>query len=169
MVTPRQLAMTFCWQTNNLPYLTRILDLPPLVAQAAFDATRTARTSPTRPADWSLATAAGRLELHGDGRIPPPPRPCYWSYRHVPGRIRSLGWLPAIPVGLELVPWSATRTALGLHVDGLPLLYADDRLYLEVGQTVLKTLAASLEDWALHDLATLERSFRRRSLPGLSP
>ena len=152
--------MTFCWEPNSLPYLTHVLDLPPLVAQAAFDAARLARASETRPAVWDIATATGRLELNGDGRIPPPPRPCYWSYRDVPGRIRSLGWQPAIPVGLELVPWSATRTALGLHVDGVPLLYADDRLYLEVGHAALKTLAGSLERWALHELTTLERSLR---------
>ena len=90
--------MTFCWEPNNLPYLTHVLDLPPLVAQAAFDAARSARACQNRPAVWDIATAAGRLELHGDGRIPPPPRPCYWSYRDVPGRIRSLGWQPAIPV-----------------------------------------------------------------------
>ena len=58
------------------------------------------------------------------------------------------------------MPWSATRTALGLHVDGAPLLYSDDRLYLEVGHAALKTLARSLERWALHELTTLERSLR---------
>jgi hypothetical protein len=152
--------MTLCWEPICLPYLTRVLDLPPLVAQAAFDAARSARTQPAHPATWAIKTAAGHLELHGDGRIPPPPRPCYWSYRHVPGRIRSSGWQPAIPIGLELVPWSATHTALGLHVDRLPLIYADEHLYLEVGHTALNTLATQLETWALHDLTTLERSFR---------
>jgi hypothetical protein len=161
--------MTFCWEPNNLPYLTRVLDLPPLVAQAAFAAVRSTRTCQNHPAVWEIGTAAGRLELHGDGRVAPPPRPCYWSYRHVPGRIRSLGWQPAIPVGVELVPWSATRTALGLHLVAFPLLYADERLYLEVGHAALETLAADLEAWALHDLTTLERSFRSRSLPDRSP
>src|SRR5581483_2238313 len=100
--------MTFCWEPIRLPYLTRVLDLPPLVAQAAFDAVRSARTQRAHPAAWEVGTPSGRLELRGDGWIPPPPRPCYWSYRHVPGRIRSSGWPPPIPVGLELVPWSAT-------------------------------------------------------------
>ena len=77
--------MTFCWEPNNLPYLTQVLDLPPLVAQAAFDAARSARACQNRPAVWDIATPAGRLELHGDGRIAAPPRPCYWSYRDVPG------------------------------------------------------------------------------------
>jgi hypothetical protein len=58
------------------------------------------------------------------------------------------------------VPWSDTRTALGLHVEGIPLIYADEHLYLEVGRTALHTLAADLETWAVHDLAALERSFR---------
>ena len=169
MVTPRTFGRTFCWELNSLPYLTCVLDLPPLVAQAAFDAVRSARTYPSRPDVWEIGTAAGRLVLHGDGRVAPPPRPCYWSYRHVPGRIRSLGWQPAIPVGVELAPWSATRTALGLHVEGLPLLYTHERLYLDVGYAALKTLAADLEGWALHDLKTLERSFHRRSLPDQSP
>ena len=34
--------MTFCWEPASLPYLTRNLDLPPRVAQAAFDAARSA-------------------------------------------------------------------------------------------------------------------------------
>jgi hypothetical protein len=152
--------MTFCWEPTCLPYLTRVLDLPPLVAQAAFDAVRSTRTRQPRSVTWEIATAAGRLELSGDGRIPPPPRPCYWSYRHVPGRVRSAGWQPAIAVGLELVPWSATRTALGLHVDGAPLLYADQHLYVAVGRAALHALAADLETWSLHDLTTLEHSFR---------
>lgn len=160
--------MTFCWEPLNLPYLTQVLELPPLVAQAAFDAARSARTHQARPAVWGIGTAAGRLELRGGGLIPPPPRPCYWSYRHVPGRIRSTGWHPPIAVGLELVPWSDTRTALGLHVEGHPLIYADEHLYLDVGQAALRTLAAALEGWAFHDLTALERSFRSRSLPDRS-
>jgi hypothetical protein len=151
--------MTFGWEPPRLPYLTRILDLPPLVAQAAFDAARTARMPRPRSAGWEIGTADGRLELHGDGRVPPPPRPCYWSYRHVSGRIRSPGWQPAIAIGLELVPWSSTRTALGLHVDGAPLIYADEHLYIAVGRAALHTLAGDLESWALHDLAAVERSF----------
>jgi hypothetical protein len=152
--------MTFCWEPICLPYLTRVMDLPPLVAQAAFDASRSARTQRAHPTAWHIGTAAGRLDLRGDGSIPAPPRPCYWSYRQVPGRIRSSGWQPAIPVALELVPWSATRTALGLHADGFPLLYADGDLYLEVGRTALDTLAAELTSWALRDLTTLEQYFR---------
>ena len=151
--------MTFCWEPNRLPYLTRVLDLPPLVAQAAFDATRWARARPSQPSAWAIATGAGRLELHGDGLVTPPPRPCYWSYREVPGRIRSSGWQPPIPCRLELVPWSDVRTALGLHADGIPLLYADEHLYAEVGQAALRTLAADLETWALHEFAALADSF----------
>lgn len=153
--------MSFCWEPNRLPYLSRTLDLPPLVAQAAFDATRSARTRPSRPSAWDIVTAAGRLELQGDGLVPPPPRPCYWSYRQVSGRIRSSCWHPPIPCQLELVPWSSARTAVGVRADGIPLLYADERLYVDVGHEVLRTLAADLETWALHELAALGRSLDR--------
>ena len=152
--------MTFRWEPNCLPYLTRVLELPPLVAQSALHAARSARRRHLHHGRWDIETVAGRLELYGDGWIPPPPRPCYWAYRHVPGRIQSSGWQPAIAVGLELVPWSATRTALGLYVDGLPLIYADERLYVDVGRAALNTLAVDLETWALHDLTVLEQSFR---------
>ena len=62
------------------------------------------------------------------------------------------------------MPWSDTRTALGLRVDGAPLLYSDDRLYLQVGHAALKTLAGSLEGWALQEFTALVRS-----LPNIDP
>jgi hypothetical protein len=138
------------------PYLPRLTGLPPLVAQAAFDAVRVTRSRRGQPANWDVEVRGGCLHLHGDGRVPPPPRPCFWSYREVPGRIRSTWWHVAVPVRLELVPWSETRTALGLSVRG-PYHLASEAVYQQVGRAALDVLAAELDAWSLHELHELER------------
>jgi hypothetical protein len=139
------------------PYLFRILDLSPLVAQAALDGVRANRSRPEHPRNWSIQAEGGRLELHSR-RVAPPPRPCYWPYREDRGRIRSARWGLPIPVELELLPWSDSRAELGLRVCGhLPV---SESLYLQVGHAALDVLATELEAWALQELNELERSFR---------
>src|SRR5438309_2249241 len=91
------------WERDPFPYQSRVLDLPPLVAQAAFDALRRQRARHRGSPRWDVAVPAGRLELVGPGRVSPPPRPCYWSYREVPGMIRpTASWPLAVAVRLEL-------------------------------------------------------------------
>ena len=140
------------------PYQTRVLELPPLVAQAAFDEVRRARhrTGPL----WEVAVPGGRLELRGSGRVSPPPRPCYWSYREVRGWVLTR-WHSPIPVRLELVPWSATTSALGLSLAGPPLLGLSESVYLEMGGGALAVLARELDAWALEELHELEAELRR--------
>lgn len=97
----------------------------------------------------------GRLELRGEGRVGAPPPSRYWAYRAIPGAVRSHWWHPAIPVLVELVPWSKTRTALGLGLRRRPVL-SGDGVYLGVGAAALEALGAQIEAWGLHGLHELE-------------
>lgn len=47
----------------SYPYLFRILDLSPLVAQAALDGVHANRSRPEHPRTWSVQVKGGRLEL----------------------------------------------------------------------------------------------------------
>ena len=137
-------------------YLTRVTVVPPLVAQAAFDAVRVARSDPGSSARWVVPVRGGCLRLSGDGRVPPPPRACYWSLRAVSGTIRSTSWWRVpVPVHLELVEWSDTRSALGLSVRR-PHHLASAVVYQRVGSAALDAMAADLDAWSLHELHDLE-------------
>jgi len=135
-------------EPGPFPHQARLVDLPPLTAQAAFDAVRSAHAGGPPSSRWSVAAGEGCLELVGAGEVPSPPKPCYWSYREVPGKIRSHRWHLAIPVRLLLLPWSATRCALGLEVRRQPWLYPAEGLYLNAGHAALDRLAGELEAWA---------------------
>lgn len=104
----------------------------------------------------------GRLELLGAGPVAPPPRPCYWSYREARGLVLTR-WHAPVPVRLELVPWSATRSALGLGLLGPPLWGVSDSVYVEVGGAALAALAAEMDTWATYELDQLEAQLHRAS------
>jgi hypothetical protein len=143
-------------EPGPFPHLTRLVDLPPLTAQAAFDAVRPLHGTGPQSPRWSVAAGEGRLELVGSGSVPSPPRPCYWSYREVPGKIRSHRWHLAVPVRLLLLPWSATRTALAIELRRQPWVYTAENLYLHAGHEALAVLAAELEGWGLAEARELD-------------
>lgn len=151
-------------EAGPFPHLARIIDLPPLTAQAAFDAVRLAHSGDPPSRHWAVSTTESRLELSGPGQVPSPPRPCYWPLREVPGKIRSHRWHLAIPVRLLLVPWSATRTAVAVelrpppwfHAGRQPWLYAAENFYVHAGHDALRALAAELEAWGLSEARELD-------------
>ncbi len=136
-------------EPGPFPHLARLVDLPPLTAQAAFDAVRAAHSRGPQSRRWVVPAGHGRLELTGPGYVPSPPRPCYWSHREVPGKIRSPRWHLAVPVRLLLLPWSATRSAVAIELRRHPWLYAAENLYLDAGHAALVRLTHELEEWAL--------------------
>ena len=144
-------------EPGAFPFLSRVLDLPPLVAQAAFDAVRGDHRLQGGPMQWSVQVPAGSLELAGPGWVSPPPRTCYWSYRAVPGTIRPASWPPtgAVAVRLELLPWSDIRTALGLGVRRVPF-FASPVVYADVASAALDVLRDEMQHWALHELFELD-------------
>ncbi|MEW6472110.1 MAG: hypothetical protein AB1679_07560 [Actinomycetota bacterium] len=138
-------------EPGPFPHLARLVDLPPLTAQAAFDAVRGAHSRAPQSRRWTLPAGDGRVELSGPGYVPSPPRPCYWSFREVNGKIRSQRWHLAIPVRLLLLPWSATRSAVAIELRRHPWVYTAEHFYLEAGHVALRLLAGELEDWALSE------------------
>ncbi len=143
------------WSGQRFCHLVRIVALPPLVAQAAFDASRRARHCPGRPGLWKVVAASGRLELTGDGRLRTALPRRYWPYRAVGGMIRAHWWQPPVPVLVELLPWSKTRCALGLSLRRRPL-FAGEGLYLDGRAGTLEALGAEIEAWGLQDLGEIE-------------
>lgn len=143
-------------EPGPFPHLARLVDLPPLTAQAAFDAVRTAHCRGPQSRRWMVDTRDGRVELNGAGIVPAPPRPCYWSFREVTGKIRSPRWHLAIPVRLLLLPWSATRSAVAIELRRQPWLYSAENLYLDAGHEALQVLANELEAWALTETRELD-------------
>jgi hypothetical protein len=139
------------------PYLFRVLELSPLVAQAAYDAVALDRACRGQSDSWHLDVDGGRLELRHRA-VAVPPRPCYWPYRRERGRIRSARWGIAIPVELELLPHSNYQTEIGLRIRGH--LSTGEGRYLDVGHSALDLLATELDAWAFHELYELERALR---------
>ena len=145
----------WCVEQGPFPHLARLVDLPPLTAQAAFDAAWSAHRDGPQSRRWTLPLRDGRLELSGPGYVPTPPRPCYWSFREVDGKIRSQRWHLAIPVRLLLLPWSDTRSAVAVELRRQPWLYTAEHFYLTAGHEALRLLASELEDWVMAETRQL--------------
>jgi hypothetical protein len=94
-------------------YVNQILDLPPLTAQAAFDAVRRACASPRAPDHWVIETATCKLRLVGTGvvdRYEP-----LWSLRQASGRLRRRRRLTSMAVEVELRYWAERRCEIGIR------------------------------------------------------
>jgi hypothetical protein len=142
-------------EPGPFPHQARLVDLPPLTAQAAFDAVRAEHGHDPESRRWTIDAGDGRIELSGPGHVPSPPRPCYWSFREVNGKMRSQRWHLAVPVRLLLLPWSTTRTAVAIELRRQPWLYTAEHFYLEAGHAALRGLAGELEAWALAETRQL--------------
>ena len=122
-------------------YMSRRLDLPPLLAQAAYDA----YVDDGDQGRWLVTTDTARLELSGPVRQPPA-APGWQPLRRqsgvlVAGRLR---W----PVELELLPWSRDRTELGLFPQSRLLRTFPPATVTLAGHELLRGLAASMHAWA---------------------
>jgi hypothetical protein len=133
---------------NLYPYISRVVDLPPDLAKAAFDAVASECAGESSRA-WEVVVPGGLLELDGPGVVPLLAGG-YAAYRKVGGVLRR-GWSglgASVPVELELLPWSASKTELGLTPMGS---WGPRRLsvrrYLEVGGAALDGLRSAVRVW----------------------
>ena len=130
------------------PYISRLVELPPDLAKVGFDAVASECAGESSRA-WEVVVPGGLLELDGPGVVPLLPG-AYAPYRKVGGVLRR-GWSglgTSVPVELELLPWSASRTELGLTARGVrgPRRLSVRR-YLEVGGAALDGLRSVVMDW----------------------
>jgi hypothetical protein len=137
--------VTVAGDIGGTTYVSRVLDLPPLVAQAAFDAVR-----PSDPhgrgilVGGALRVAAreGYRRTSGARGMP---------YRSQPAVIvvaRVRRWA----VELELVPWSPRRTELGLFFMGNRLAALPSPSAVAAGVQIVELLRTKLEVWASEPL-----------------
>ena len=128
-------------------YVSRVVELPPLVGQAAYDAQVRTLGEPPR----QLVVSRSRLILQsvaftdaGRGGQP---------LRRNPGHVvtRSQRW----PVELELHPWSSRRVELGFRpLDGAWRRLPPDAV-VNAGHDVLAALAVLMHAWAERPLTEL--------------
>ncbi|MCU1487898.1 MAG: hypothetical protein JWN67_4644 [Actinomycetia bacterium] len=101
-------------------YVSRVVALPPGVACQVFDACRADRQY--RSVDLSRWTVpAGPtvfLSLHGDGTTVAPDPTRSWAMRTVPATLHAARLGGTFAVELELNPWSAARSELGIRLVG---------------------------------------------------
>jgi hypothetical protein len=119
-------------------YMSRRLDLPPLVAQAAYDA------------------HFGSAERPGGAGWRP--------LRRLPGVLVAARrrW----PMELELLPWSEERTELGLRPRSrFPRVFPPEQVTL-AGHELLDELAASMVEWAERPLSEWASESTARNLTG---
>lgn len=140
------------------PYISRLVDLPPDLAREAFDVTARDLARGRQGTAWAIAVPSGRLDLRGNGILSGSPGGT-WPYRQVTGRLRAPWMRKGLIVQLELLPWSDTRTELGLGLPGAPGLLGGrhDRAYLRVGGEVVEALRFAMND----RLAALVSSWAR--------
>ena len=121
-------------------YVSHRIDVPRLVAQAAYDELIQDTTSEC----WVLADSPVRLELHGPVRRFPGSG--WWPLRSRAGTltVRRLRW----PVELELLPWSRERTELGLQPGSRALRALPPYDVTLAGHELLQQLAARMHAWA---------------------
>jgi hypothetical protein len=141
-------------------YMSRQLGLPPLVAQAAYDAV----TSGSPEGRWLLRTASARLGLRGPVRHYAGSG--WWPLRSQLGRL-AVGryrW----PVELELLPWSSRRIELGLRPCSHLVRSSPPASVTQAGHDLLDQLAANMMLWAerpLRDWASTATTVPTRADP----
>ena len=122
-------------------YLSRRLGVPPLVAQAAYDAEVPQGAHTVR----ASASPRARLEVRGRAAVTDGSR--YEPYRAHDALL--VYGARASRVRLELMPWSTSDTELGLRLlrsarAGTP----PSKAYIAAGSALLEDLAALLRQWA---------------------
>ena len=120
-------------------YMNRVVDLPPLVAQAAYDAHAHAPGG-----EWLLEASDARLLLRGPVRMSIGAG--YQPYRSQPGTLIT-GWV-RWPVELELLPWSDDCTEVGLRPMSRTFSRFPPDAVVRAGRRLLAGLEESMRGWA---------------------
>jgi hypothetical protein len=132
-------------------YVARPLDLPPLTAQAAFDAQRHRLTRTDSLATWAIETDSSELRIFGSGVVARHGPAC--ALRRADGHLRR-GRRRPIDVEVEVLPWSDTRCEIGIRPRGGKVLMTDGlvrrhyfALAVKTAQGLASALQFQVEDW----------------------
>lgn len=120
-------------------YITHRLGVPPLVAQAAYDAC----LPHLRPTVSPAAQRRVRLEVRGAGAATD-------GTGYAPYRTRVALLMSGIqvwPVRIELMPWSADEAELGLRLGRGSRSAAPSGSYFAAGLAVLAEVASQIRQW----------------------
>jgi hypothetical protein len=152
-----------CYDIDEHPivrtlYVACPLDLPPLTAQAAFDAHRQDAWLDRTGKTWVLETPATELRLVGNGPEEQP-GPA-WALRQAPGRLRRRGALVSVAVQVEVAPWSDRTCEIGIRPGCRAVPMTDGRrqrqyfaLAVEAAEGLADALEGRVEDWMVTQLA----------------
>lgn len=133
-------------------YVACPLHLPPLTAQAAFDAQRDAAYIDATAETWVVETTGTELRLVGNGAVERrgPGRPL----RCAPGRLRRRAGRVSVAVEVEVVPWSDRRCQVGIRPLGRGVPMADGwrqrryfSLAVDAAEGLAHALQSQVDDW----------------------
>ena len=144
------------------PYVSRVVVVAPDTAVAGVDfAARCLAVEPSGRSgpSWVIEAGSGRLLL---GPVTDRQPAGYLALRTAPGVLRPAGWVSCpVSVELEVLPWSESRSELGLiaraRTSWSAPTHRAQQAYLRAAHDVLDVLGRALEapppEW-LHRLAT---------------
>lgn len=144
-------------RTGVLPtlYVARPLDLPPLTAQAAFDAQGDRLPRKDSLAGWAIETESSELRIFGSGVVARHGPAC--ALRRVDGQLHWGRKRRPIAIELEVVPWSDTRCQIGIRPRGRQVPMTDGlarRRYFALASNAAQGLACALESQVEEWMAT---------------
>jgi hypothetical protein len=135
----------------HFPFISRLVVLPPDLAAVVFDVEAAdRRIGAADDGTWVLQLSSGRLRLQRSVGNPRPQRG-YWPLREARGILRQTGRKFALPVALELLPWSVKVTEVGLRLATrrAPMAGLHERAYRRLGHEAVDTFAAAMQEWPL--------------------
>jgi hypothetical protein len=149
-------------------YVARPLDLPPMTAVAAFDAHRDSASISETDKLCAGATPGAKLRFIAScGREQSWP---YQALRCTSGRLHHRRTLVSFPVEVEVSPWSATRSEVGIRPRGRTVPVTDcwlQRRYIALAVGAAEELVHALErqvdDWLRAQLRDPDSPITRAS------
>jgi hypothetical protein len=127
-------------------YVNQRLNLPPLTAQAAFDAVGRTSALPRAPDNWIIKTTLSELLVMGTGLVVQ--QGTLSALRRASARLRPAGRLGSGALEVEVTPWSKLRCEVGIRPFGRIAPVTEgwrQRRYLAAAVEAAEELALRLE------------------------
>lgn len=151
--------MTYDHRPDVIPtlYVARPLDLPPLTAQAAFDAQGHHLPPEDSLKTWAIETDSSELRIFGSGVVARYGPAC--ALRRADGHLRRARKPRPIAVEVEVVPWSDSCCQIGIRPRGRNVSMTGGlarrhyfALAVEAAQGLACALESEVKDWMVAQL-----------------